>query len=92
VQIDEGVLSRRRWVLLGVVALVLLAGVSLLSITAAQNDQQPARRVVAFATPAWRVGDTARVSIALDASSAAGPSHPARVALPHGCRRNRRDC
>lgn len=73
-QIDEGVLSRRRWVLLGAVALVLLAGVSLLSITAAQNAQQPARRVVAFATPAWRVGDTARVSIALDAFSAAGPA------------------
>lgn len=73
-QIDEGILSRRRWVSLGAIALLLLAGAVVLTLTGAQDAGQPARRVVAFATPIWRVGDTARVSIALDASGAAGPA------------------
>ncbi len=73
-QIDEGILSRRRWVSLAAIALLLLAGAAVLALTGAQDARQPARRVVAFATPVWRVGDTARVSIALDASDAAGPA------------------
>lgn len=73
-QIDEGILSRRRWVSLGAIALLLLAGVVVLTLTGAQDAPRQPRRVVAFATPTWRVGDTAGVSIALDASAAAGPA------------------
>ena len=73
-QIDDGILSRRRWASLGAIALVLLAGVVVLAITSAPDAPKQPRRAVAFATPAWRIGDTARVSIALDASDAAGPA------------------
>ena len=66
--IDDGILSRRRWVLLGAIALLLLAGAVVLAVTGAQD----APRRVVVAAPTWRIGDNARVTIALDASNAAG--------------------
>jgi len=75
-EIDDGILSRRRWILLGVVALVLLVGVAALAFTSAA-DAPPApvkARALAPDVLAWRVGDTARVRSALAASNAAGPA------------------
>lgn len=78
-QIDDGILSRRRWVSLGAIALVLLAGVVVLAVTSAPSSARPVALTPArypTSAPAPRVGDRVYVRgpyAARDASSSAAP-------------------
>ena len=59
-QIDDGILSRRRWVSLGAIALVLLAGVAVLTVTGTPSSARPVALTPArypTSSPALHVGD-----------------------------------
>ena len=76
-QIDDGILSRRRWVLLGAIALLLLAGAVVLAVTGAPSSARPVALTPArypTSAPALHVGDRVYARgpyAARDASSSA---------------------